>query len=676
VELETASIPVERGGRAAARLLAALAAGAAPMVVLAALGIRWNIPPRTFLPVHLLLEVLIAFVGFSTFAVQWYAVGAQDARARFLGAAAAGGAVLQIAHLLVFPGMPGLFGHATVERGIHFWLASRFWAAGTLLAAAFVPPRAEHPALRRAPLALVATAVTVGYVALEARFPPEHGVFHVEGVGLTATKVALEATVAAIAVLGGLFHLRRWRERGDETSLRVAAALGWIVLAEVCFSLYASATDSFNLLGHAYSAAAAWLIFRALFAAAILRPYERLDGATRDLAASNARLEALRAHVEGELATTIARLEETRDTAEKARAELEAAVASVPDGIVRYAADGAIVMMNAGARRLLAYDDRTQRLPVDARWAALDARGMDGRPIAPEENPVSRALRGEVVQGVPLVMHPGGSLRWVSVSAAPVRGADSPVEGAIAVFTDVTELHELQAEREDLLRAVSHDLRNPLQIVLLQAERIARLVPPDAEKPRRSADVIAQAAKQMSVMIRDLVDAVRLDAGRLQMAPEPLDLRRWAPERLQLAAGVLDVSRVAFDVAPDVPPVLADPHRLERVLTNLVGNALKYSPAGSPVRVVAARRAGMVEVKVVDRGVGIAPEDLPKMFQRFFRGRLTAKSEGLGLGLYIVRRLVEAHGGRIRVESRPGEGSTFTFTLPAFEQGAPAGARA
>jgi signal transduction histidine kinase len=584
--------------------------------------------------------------------------------------------VLELAHALVFPGMPGFLGPSSVERGIHFWLASRLWLTGTLLAAAFLPSRSEHPLLRRAPLAAGAAAITVGWVLVEATLPHEHGLLHVAGVGLTPLKIGLELAVAVLAAAGALVHLRGWRRTGDETMLRLAAALGWIVLAETCFSLYASATDTFNLLGHAYTGVASWLIFRALFAAAIHQPYERLDATTRDLAASNARLEALRAHVEGELATTIARLEETRDTAEKSRAELEAAVASVPDGIVRYAADGAIVMMNAGARRLLAYDERTLRLPVDARWAALDARGMDGRPLDPKENPVSRALRGDVVQGVPLVMHPGGTLRWVSVSAAPVRGAGGAVEGAIAVFTDVTELHELQAEREDLLRAVSHDLRNPLQIVLLQAERIARLVPPDAEKPRRSADVIAQAAKQMSVMIRDLVDAVRLDAGRLQMAPEPLDLRRWAPERLQLAAGVLDVSRVTFDVGADVPPVLADPHRLERVLTNLVGNALKYSPAGSPVRVLAARRNGMVEVKVVDRGVGIAPEDLPKMFQRFFRGRLTAKSEGLGLGLYIVRRLVEAHGGRIRVESRPGEGSTFTFTLPASEPGAHAGARA
>jgi signal transduction histidine kinase len=139
-------------------------------------------------------------------------------------------------------------------------------------------------------------------------------------------------------------------------------------------------------------------------------------------------------------------------------------------------------------------------------------------------------------------------------------------------------------------------------------------------------------------------------------------------ERLAHAAGVLDVARVECDVEPGLPPVDADPARLERVFTNLVSNALKYSPSDAPVRIAASRQAGVAVVSVTDRGAGIAADDVTRLFQRFYRARLTQRAEGLGLGLYIARMLVEAHGGRIWVESVPGEGSTFSFTVPLVAQ--------
>jgi signal transduction histidine kinase len=650
--------------RARARVVARLAIGAAPLALLKLLAPGWSLPPGTYLSIHVLVEFGIAFVAFATFAVQWYATRARDdARARFLAAASLAMAILEVCHALVFPGMPGFLGPSSVERGVHFWLVARAGITAALLASVLVSPASRHPLLRRGPVTALAAGAALAFVAFESTLPPVHGWLHVPGRGLTPLKVALEASIAALAVAGAALHLRRHRATGDATLSRVAEALGWIALAEVCFSLYASANDVFNLLGHAYSVAAAWRIFDALFVDAILRPYARLDEATRALAASNERLTALRDHVEGELATTIARLEETTTAADSARAELETAIASVPDGILRYAADGSIVAMNAGAQRLLHYDERTRTLSIDERWATLDARTPDGRPVPAADNPVRRALAGEVVRGIPLLLQPAGERRWVMESAAPVY-AGGALAGAIAVLSDFSRVQELQSEREDLLRAVSHDLRNPLQIVLLQAERLQRLLPPEAEKERKSATTIAATARQMAAMIRDLVEAARLDAGRLALAPEPIRLETWIPERLALAAGVIDVARLAYAFAADLPPVQADPNRLDRVVANLVGNALKYSPPGSPVEVSAAADEREVTVTVRDRGVGIAAEDLPRLFERFFRGRLTQRADGLGLGLYIVRMLVEAHGGRVGVESVPGEGSAFTFTLP------------
>ncbi len=126
----------------------------------------------------------------------------------------------------------------------------------------------------------------------------------------------------------------------------------------------------------------------------------------------------------------------------------------------------------------------------------------------------------------------------------------------------------------------------------------------------------------------------------------------------------MEVERIRVEIPADLPPVDADPNRLERILLNLFINSLKYGKPGTEV-VVRARRTGReMEISVIDRGVGIAPEDLPHVFERFFRARGARKTEGLGMGLYITRLLIEAHGARIWAESEPGKGSTFSFTLP------------
>jgi signal transduction histidine kinase len=649
------------------RLLGSLALLAAPAALLAVSGWRPTLAREHYLPVHAFIEIFIAFVGFATFAVQWYAAaakGASDARARFIGAAFLGMALLEVAHLLVFPGMPGFLGASSTERGIFYWLAGRLWLTGVLICAAWVPRAAHHVLFRRELLTGAALLVVAAAVAAELAVPYS-GTLYVEGSGLTPLKVALEVTVGALAAAGAALHWRRFRAGGERTYAKIALGLAVVVLAEACFSVYATAFDAFNVMGHVYSLVASALIFDALFVAAILEPYARTEATSRELAATNEYLARLRGHIEGELASTIARLQEKSDAEAAARGELEAAIAASPGGIVVHAPDGRILTMNGGAERILLYGEEMRLSTVQARWAALRPRHEDGTLLAEDENPVLRALHGETVQGVSLVIEPpGASQRWIRLSAAPIHGAGGAIVGAVSNLTDVTEIQQLQAERQDLLRAVSHDLRNPLQIVLLQAERLQRALPAESAKERRSADAIANAARNMSAMIRDLVEAVRLESGRLTLEPETIALPSWIRERLGMAAGVLDTARVVYEFDPELPAVRADPARLDRIVTNLVGNALKYSDSAREVRVGARHSGAAVEVWVADRGVGVAPEDLPRIFERFYRGKLTSRSEGLGLGLFIVRMLVEAQGGEVRAESRVGEGSTFFFRLP------------
>jgi signal transduction histidine kinase len=168
-------------------------------------------------------------------------------------------------------------------------------------------------------------------------------------------------------------------------------------------------------------------------------------------------------------------------------------------------------------------------------------------------------------------------------------------------------------------------------------------------------------------MIQDLVDSVHLESGTVQLAKEPLALRPAVSAFLEVAKGALETDRVDVDVDVALPPVAADPSRIARVVQNLLANALKYSAPGTPVAIRAWRVDGEVILAVSDRGAGIPPEDLPRVFERFYRGSQARSVGGLGLGLYISRLIVEAHGGRIWCESKMGEGSTFALALPLWE---------
>jgi signal transduction histidine kinase len=251
---------------------------------------------------------------------------------------------------------------------------------------------------------------------------------------------------------------------------------------------------------------------------------------------------------------------------------------------------------------------------------------------------------------------------FVAALVRPYRELDAlkaHVEDELVVT--IRRLRDSTEQREDLLRAVSHDLRNPLQIVLLQGQRLHRAA---EDSLRRSASAILGAAKRMERMLRDLADSARSDGGLLEIAAGPLPLGSFLRDVLDSTVGVLDGSRVENAVPDATPLVLADPDRLDRIFVNLVGNALKYSRGRVVVR--AQAEGGAVRISVTDEGPGIAPDDLPHVFDRYYRGQ-RHEGEGLGLGLYIVRKLVEAHGGRIWAESHPGEGSTFSFTLPVAQ---------
>jgi len=227
------------------------------------------------------------------------------------------------------------------------------------------------------------------------------------------------------------------------------------------------------------------------------------------------------------------------------------------------------------------------------------------------------------------------------------------------------QLQRTIQQRDEVLGIVAHDLRNPLGTIIMLAGLLPRAGTEAKRPPGELGEMVLRAASRMNRLIQDLLDVTSMEAGHLSIqrarvpAGQVLSDSAQAYQQLASPASL----ELRLDVAPDLPEVWADRDRLLQVFENLIGNAVKFTEPGGRITVGAASREGEVLFWVVDTGAGIAAEDLPHLFDRFWQGR-RADRRGAGLGLPIAKGIVEAHGGRIWVESTPGRGSSFFFTIP------------
>jgi signal transduction histidine kinase len=247
-------------------------------------------------------------------------------------------------------------------------------------------------------------------------------------------------------------------------------------------------------------------------------------------------------------------------------------------------------------------------------------------------------------------------------------------ERALLVASDeaLALLDEAVRLRDTFLSVAAHELKTPLTALLGQAQLLRRrLKQADTLSPanQRAIDIIIGQTRRFDDLLSDLLDGGRLESGQLQIRRTPLDLL----DVLRCVVDEIQPTLIQHELCVEMPAdrvILAgDRLRLEQVMHNLLGNAVKYSPGGGPITLRVQVNAAAVQISVSDRGVGIAPDALPHLFKRFYRapeaGRV--RPDGIGIGLYIVREIVQQHGGAVAVASTPGEGSTFTITLPLNE---------
>ncbi len=373
-----------------------------------------------------------------------------------------------------------------------------------------------------------------------------------------------------------------------------------------------------------------------------------------------------------------------RKELEAARARQQLILEESPDFVAMADREGRVLYMNPAARQMLGVDDPVGRSVLEFRperdrtWYA--------------EVALRTALEGRTWRGETTLRTAAGSEIPVMQVIVPHRGPDGTVEFLSTVIQDVSARRqaeeELRLRSEELARAVaqledaartkdeflasmSHELRTPLNGILGSAELLlggfhGPLTPPQAKGLR----TIDEGGRHLLALINDILDVAKIEAGRLRLQPEPSGLEPIVQATLGMVGQLARRKGIelAVDVAPPDCRVVADGRRLKQILANLLSNAVKFTPDGGRVGVIARvdDEARVVRTTVWDTGIGIAEKDLPRLFKPFTQldSRLAREFPGTGLGLTLVRRMVELHGGSVEVESRKGEGSRFTFTLP------------
>jgi PAS domain S-box-containing protein len=348
------------------------------------------------------------------------------------------------------------------------------------------------------------------------------------------------------------------------------------------------------------------------------------------------------------------------------RQSLSAIIDNSAEGVMILDAGGRIQVFNRALAHMTGWDaDDALGRPAAEILALRDRQGVPMSLPTPPARRTSAAEARSHVEGE--VVRRGGPPITVGVTVTPLYDDEGRLARIILNVVDITRFRQAEELKSTFVSVVSHELKTPVALIKGYAETLRREDADwDRETMLESLAVIAEEADHLTHLIDSLLEASRIQAGGLRLEPTDVHLPRLAEKVVDGLRTQTGIHRFELDFPADFPPIWADPERLQEVLSNLVSNAVKYSPNGGTVWVGGRVDGTGVTVYVADQGIGIPAEEQGRIFDRFHRveSGLHRSTEGTGLGLYLVKAIVEAHGGRVWVESAPGRGSIFMFTLP------------
>ncbi len=332
------------------------------------------------------------------------------------------------------------------------------------------------------------------------------------------------------------------------------------------------------------------------------------------------------------------------------------------DGVLVTDQNGCIVLNNPAVTRMLGLEEESPLGKHLSEWTGNEDLARMLEKVLSMGSSQNRGISQELALGDP-------PKNFFVAHSAPIRSEQGEVFGSVTIFNDVTWLKELDQMKSEFVNMVSHELRSPLSSIRQKLSLIVDgLTGEINEEQKQIVSRVQHRIDGLIGMISSLLDLARIEAGRLVQQKERIALSEIIDEVVELMDQEVEKKGLKFEVTIDAQlfPVHADRQSMETVITNLLSNAVKYNREGGRVSISARNRGEFVEVKVADTGVGISEENLPRIFDKFYRIRseYTRKVIGSGMGLPLVKAIVEAHFGTISVESESGEGTTFTVLLP------------
>lgn len=357
----------------------------------------------------------------------------------------------------------------------------------------------------------------------------------------------------------------------------------------------------------------------------------------------------------GELATAFnqmgRQLKFNMNALSQEKEQLASILSSMADGVITFNRDGTILITNPPADRFLQYWYYEQGSHITE---AIPSKVMElfQRAVETEKEQVGEiSLQGH---------------HWV-ILVSPLY-SNRFIRGAVAVLRDMTEERQLEKMRRDFIANVSHELRTPISMLQGYSEAIVDDIAETQEEKKEMARVIYDESLRMGRLVNELLDLARMEAGHIQLIIEEVNLEVFIKRIIHKFQGMAKDNgiRLTAIIKDDIPPVSLDPDRIEQVLTNLIDNAMRHTPNGGLIELNVTQEEKGVRIEVKDSGTGIPEDDLPFVFDRFYKAdkaRTRGKS-GTGLGLAIAKNIIEAHRGTISVHSKFGHGTAFSFWLP------------
>ncbi|MDR6122534.1 two-component system sensor histidine kinase ResE [Bacillus sp. SLBN-46] len=359
----------------------------------------------------------------------------------------------------------------------------------------------------------------------------------------------------------------------------------------------------------------------------------------------------------GELATAFnqmgRQLKFNMNALSQEKEQLASILSSMADGVITFNRDGTILITNPPADRFLQY------WYYEKGGSSSDVEAIPSQVM----NLFQKAVDTEKEQVGEISLQ---GRHWV-ILVSPLY-SNQFIRGAVAVLRDMTEERQLDKMRKDFIANVSHELRTPISMLQGYSEAIVDDIAESQEEKKEMAKVIYDESLRMGRLVNELLDLARMEAGHLQLTFEEVDLSSFINRIIHKFQGLAKDNEIQLtvEIGSGISTVSFDPDRIEQVLTNLIDNAIRHTPKGGLVKLTVSNEEQAIKIEVKDSGSGIPEEDLPFVFERFYKAdkARTRGRAGTGLGLAIAKNIIDAHRGHISVQSKMGLGTTFSFLLP------------